>query len=157
MRRKDREITDIGEIERIISQSEILHLAMLDGDYPYLVPLHFGYERREGKFVFYMHSAKEGHKLDAIKRNGHVCAELENSVALLAGGENPCAYGSAFASVIVRGTARVLDDNEEKMRALKLLMKHQTGRDFDFDAKAASSVSVIELTSESVSAKMRKA
>lgn len=46
MRRKDREITDIGEIERIISQSEILHLAMLDGDYPYLVPLHFGYEHK---------------------------------------------------------------------------------------------------------------
>ena len=64
MRRKDREVTNIIEILQIIEKAKVLHLALFDADYPYIVPLHYGYEYKEGILIFYMHCAKEGHKLD---------------------------------------------------------------------------------------------
>ena len=63
MRRKDREVTNIDEIKQIIERAKILHLGLFDSEYPYIVPLHYGYEFTEEKLVFYLHSAKEGHKL----------------------------------------------------------------------------------------------
>ena len=72
MRRKDREVTNIIEILQIIEKAKVLHLALFDADYPYIVPLHYGYEYKEGILIFYMHCAKEGHKLDLIRSNPNV-------------------------------------------------------------------------------------
>ena len=44
MRRQDRMVTNIDEIKGILSSTRIIHLGMMDGDYPYVVPLHFGFE-----------------------------------------------------------------------------------------------------------------
>ena len=55
MRRKDREVTNIIEILQIIEKAKVLHLALLDADYPYIVSLHYEYEYTEGILIFYMH------------------------------------------------------------------------------------------------------
>ena len=65
MRRKDREITDIDKIETIIASARYMHLGMFDGEFPYIVPLHYGYQMEKGKLTFYVHCAKKGHKLQS--------------------------------------------------------------------------------------------
>lgn len=57
MRRKDHEVTDINEILKIVDKAKILHLGLFDGEYPYIVPLHYGYEYKNGNLIFYMHCA----------------------------------------------------------------------------------------------------
>ena len=52
MRRKDREITDINEILELVAKTDVLHLGLFDGDYPYIVPLHYGYEYADGTLTF---------------------------------------------------------------------------------------------------------
>ena len=42
---------------------------------PYVVPLSFGYEVRDGKVVLYFHGAKEGRKHEMIAKNPRVCME----------------------------------------------------------------------------------
>ena len=37
MRRQDRMVTNIDEIKGILSSTRIIHLGMMDGDYPYVV------------------------------------------------------------------------------------------------------------------------
>ena len=64
MRRKDREITEINDILKIIEKAKILHLGLFDREYPYVVPLHYGFEFVNGALFFFMHSAREGYKLD---------------------------------------------------------------------------------------------
>ena len=155
MRRKDREITDIQQILSIIDKAKILRLGLFDRDYPYVVPLHYGYEYSENRLVFYMHSAKEGHKLELIAKNPRVCVELDCDVELISGGEVPCIYGSSFASVIGRGMAEIVSDEQEKSKGLSLLMKHQTGRDFAITAEMASTVAVIRVTLNKFTAKAR--
>ena len=155
MRRKDREITDLNEIIQIIDKAKFLHLGLFDGEYPYIVPLHYGYELVDDKLVFYTHGAREGHKLDLIKSNPKVCVELECDVELVSGGDNPCKYGSAYASVIGRGLAEIVTDENEKIKGLTLLMKNQTGRDFTFDSHMAAAVEVIRITVAEYTAKSR--
>ena len=43
MRRKEKEITDKKEIEKVLQESNVCRLAMVDGDKPYMVPMNFGY------------------------------------------------------------------------------------------------------------------
>ena len=155
MRRKDREITDIQQILNIISKAKILRLGLFDGDYPYVVPLHYGYEYAENRLVFYMHSAKEGHKLELIANNPHVCVELDCGVELISGGEVPCIYGSTFASVIGRGVAEIVNDENEKIKGLSVLMKTQTGRDFEINSQMAATVAVIKVTLNEFTAKSK--
>ncbi len=156
MRRKDREITDINQILELLDKTQILRLGLNDDTYPYIVPLHYGYEITDDKLTFYMHSAKEGFKLDLIRRNSFATIELDNDVNLVSGGEIPCEYGSSFSSIIARGNVAIIDDVNDKIHGLKVLMKQQTGKDFEFDEKMASSVAVIKFVSDTYTAKARK-
>ena len=155
MRRKDREVTNIIEILQIIEKAKVLHLALFDADYPYIVPLHYGYEYTEGILIFYMHCAKEGHKLDLIRSNPNVCIEVESDVELISGGDVACKYGSSFASVIGRGRAELTEDVQEKIRGLSLFMKNQTGREFNINEGMAATVEVIKVVISEFTAKSR--
>ena len=155
MRRKDREVTDIEEVLRIVDNAKILHLGIADTGYPYVVPLHYGYEYAGGSLFFYIHSAREGHKLELIRANPAVCVELDCDVELVSGGEVPCMYGSTYASFIGRGCAEIVRDEREKRKGLSLLMRNQTGRDFEISDQMASAVEVIKVVISDFSAKSR--
>ena len=155
MRRKDREVTDMQKILEILRTSKFLHLGLIDKDFPYIVPMHYGFEQLDHGMVFYMHCAKEGHKLDLIQENPNVCVELECNVSLIPGGEITCEYGATYASFIGRGQAELVQQEQEKIRGLLLLMEHQTGRKFTIDSKMATAVEVIKVTVRDFTAKAR--
>jgi len=155
MRRTDREITDLREIEAIIARTRYLHLGMFDGDYPYVVPLHYGYELKDGRLTFFAHCAQEGHKLDCLRANDRVFVELDRGEEVVAG-DVPCEYGALFESVMGRGKATLLTDDSEKAAALACLMKTQTGQDHEISEKMTSMVTVIRIDVESFTAKARR-
>ena len=157
MRRIDREVTDLTEILKIIDAAKILHLGMMEQEYPYVVPMHFGYEYAGNQLVFYLHCAKEGHKLDVMQENPHVCVELETNVELVSGGDVPCKYGASFASVFGRGKAELVENEQEKIKGLKLLMQNQTQRAFEINEEMAATVAVIKVTVDKFTAKRRLA
>lgn len=73
MRRNDREITDSREILSIVNECKVIRLAMLDEQgLPYIIPLNFGYRFADGVFTFYCHSAREGRKLELLRRDPRV-------------------------------------------------------------------------------------
>ncbi len=155
MRRKDREVTDIEVIRAILDKAQFLHLAMIDGNKPYVVPLHYGYTLEDGRLTMYLHSAKEGRKLDVLQQNSAVAFVLETDVSLISGGELACKYGSAYASVMGEGKATILTDPDQKAAALQILMLTQTGRAFPITSAMAESVAVIRVDVDAFSAKAR--
>ena len=80
MRRTDRELTDREEIKRILEEAKVLRLGLKDGDYPYIVPLHYGYVYEGDVLRFYMHGAKAGKKYELVKADSHAFVELDCAV-----------------------------------------------------------------------------
>lgn len=151
MRRKDREVTDIQNILSIIDECKVIRLAMIDGAKPYIVPLSFGYAYDNGSLTFYCHSAKEGRKLDILRKNNVVAFELDCRGSLHVGSE-PCRYSYYYASVLGEGTAEFLRGSE-KCSGMTSLMRHMAGREDLFTEEMLQNVEIIAIRVSSLSAK----
>jgi nitroimidazol reductase NimA-like FMN-containing flavoprotein (pyridoxamine 5'-phosphate oxidase superfamily) len=128
MRRRDREITDIHDKLAIIEQCTFCRLGLSDENYPYIVPLNYGYTYENEKLTLFFHGAAEGRKIEIIKKNNNACFEVDCGTELVEG-NNPCEYGYKFKSIIGFGKIIFLETNDEKSHGLKQLMKHQTGKE----------------------------
>ena len=154
MTRRERQVTDMDEIIKILNKAKVLHLGLVDGDEPYVVPMNYGYTLEDGELCIYLHGATVGRKIDIINKNPKVFFEMECDVTPFEG-KVACQYGTTYASVMGKGTAVVLDDVNEKIDGLSKFMKTQTGKDFTFDEKMVSIVNVIKITATSFTAKKR--
>ena len=152
--RREREVTDPQAIQAILDKAQIVHIAMIDGDEPYLVPMNYGYVMEDGKLTLYVHGATEGRKLDVLRANPKVFIEIDCDITPIEG-KVACQYGTSYSSIMGPGKAVIVDDVEEKMNALSILMKTQTGKDFEFNEKLVSIVSVIRIEVAEYTAKAR--
>lgn len=96
-----------------------------DDDYPYAVPLSYVYFN--GKIYF--HSAKAGHKIDAITKNPKVSFSVIDKDTIVSQ-----EYTTYFRSVIAFGKARIIE-GDEWATAFKALVEKYSG-DQPADAKA---------------------
>lgn len=155
MTKREYQITDRNKIIDILNRAMIVHLGMVDGDEPYVVPMNYGYTMREdGTLSLYVHGAVKGRKLDILRANPKVFLEMECDVQPFEG-NLPCQYGTAYQSLMGRGTAVILETAEEKMAALTQFMKTQTGKDFAFNERLVSIVSVVRIDVAEYTAKFR--
>jgi nitroimidazol reductase NimA-like FMN-containing flavoprotein (pyridoxamine 5'-phosphate oxidase superfamily) len=154
MRRKDREISDTAELLKIIGRNKVCRLGMAENDQPYVVPLNFGYEYTDNTLILYFHGAREGKKIDLLRKNNRACFEIDGGHRLLEG-ESPWETSYAYESVIGFGPVEFLEAEGEKARGLNQLMKHQTGkdRDYAFDSARLKGVAVYKLTASSFTGK----
>ena len=154
MTKRERQITDRDQIENILNTAKVLHLGLSVNDEPYVVPMNYGCTMEEGKLVLYLHSALRGKKLDMIRANPRVFFSLECDLVPFEG-QVACQYGLAYSSIMGRGTARIVEDVEEKKKAMAILMKTQTGKDFTFEDRLVSIVAVIRIDVSEYTAKHR--
>jgi nitroimidazol reductase NimA-like FMN-containing flavoprotein (pyridoxamine 5'-phosphate oxidase superfamily) len=156
MRRKDKEITDIDEKLNIISKCKFCRLGLSENNYPYIVPLNYGFSYDNGKLTLYFHSAMEGKKIDIIQKNNNVCFEIDCDTKLVEG-EAPCDYGYEFKSIIGFGKIILLDTKDEKINGLNYLMKQQTGKDikYDFNENELKNVVVFKILVEEFTGKQK--
>jgi len=145
MRRKEREITDIEEIEDIINKATVCRLGLVDNDEPYIVPVCFGYERN----ALYFHSALEGRKVEVIKKNNRVCFEMDADLEVVSA-EKPCSWTMKYRSVVGVGRACILEKDEEKAHGLRLIMKQYSGDESSLNFEKLSSVLVVRIDIESI-------
>ena len=111
--RRHRQQLSREECERILGRCTSGVLALTgDGGYPYAVPLSYVYA--DGAIIF--HSAVEGHKVDAIRRDSRCsfCVIEQDEI-------KPAEFTTYFRSVIAFGQIQILEDDNEKVQALRLL------------------------------------
>lgn len=148
MRRTDREITDIEEIESIIAAAQVCRLAMVDRNEPYVVPMNFGYRDH----TLFFHSALKGRKLDLIRANNHVCFEVD-IVDGLKTADAACDWGIRYRSVIGVGRASIVDDPDKKRQALDAIMAHYSDKSYTYGDEQIRSVAVIRVDIEQMTGK----
>ena len=152
MRRKRQALTQ-AQCQAILEQGSCGVLALSgDGGYPYAVPLSYLYH--QGKLYF--HSAKSGHKLDALRREpkASFCVVAQDQVA-------PLEYTTLYRSVIVFGRLRELEDDREKRAAIETLALKYAPQDTPAHREEAirrdwGPLCVLELTPEHISGKQGK-
>jgi nitroimidazol reductase NimA-like FMN-containing flavoprotein (pyridoxamine 5'-phosphate oxidase superfamily) len=148
MRRAEREIKDQSAVGAILRQATVCRLAMCNGNVPYVVPLNFGYE--DGRLYF--HSALEGRKIDTIRANPNVCFEVDVDQELVPG-KVPCDWTVRYRSVIGFGRARILEDVEDKRKALGVILSHYAQGPFEYREGAIEKVAVVEVEIETLTGK----
>ncbi len=148
MRKKEKEITEASAIEAIIKKSLVCRLALSDDNFPYIVPLCFGYRDR----VLYFHGSLKGKKIDIIKKNQNICFEFDINTEIVKA-EDACHWSMKYRSVIGFGKAVLLEDIEEKRKALNIIMSQYSDRTFQFDDAILKKTFVIKVEIESMTGK----
>ena len=153
MRHPERALTDPAAIDDVLQRGTVCHLAMVDGERPYVVPLCYGY--REG--ALYIHCAREGHKVDVLRRNPAVCFEVSVDVELRPA-SRPCRWSVRYRSVIGTGRATLVDAPDEVRAALDVIMAHYSvppGKDarYAYGEAALANTLIIRIDVESLSGK----
>ncbi len=150
MRRRDREITDIKEIEKILENAFVCHLGLVDGDRPYVVPMNYAYHGG----AIYIHCASKGRKLDILAKNNKVCFEMEFTPGtIVENGDQPCEWGTKFRSVIGNGRAVILETNEEKTAGLNIIVGRFSDGKFAFPEHEVLATTVIRIDIEDMTGK----
>ena len=147
MMRRLKQLLSEEETKEILRNGRECVLAVCgDECYPYAVPINYVYD---GQHI-YLHSAKEGHKVDILKCNPKL------SLCVIAQGDIVAEeFTTYFRSAIVFGTARFIEDDNEKIEALWKLSRKYCG---NLDASAEISkflkaVAIIEISIDSMTGK----
>lgn len=119
MRRKDREIADIGEIADVLSRCKTIRLG-LSGEAPYVVPVSFGMSTEGGVITVYFHGARSGRKAELLGKDPRVCVEADIFHEAV---QRKSGVTALYESVIGFGTAELLC-GEEKLAALSAISAH---------------------------------
>ena len=149
MRRSDREITSRAEIDAIIRGSQVCRLGLARGDEPYVVPVAFGYD---GQALF-IHTAREGRKIDYFTANSRVCFEFEHNVHLVTHPEQACKWSFQYETVIGHGRVAELTDPQAKSAALNQIMRQYAGPASTFPAEALDATRVWRIAIDTVTGK----
>ena len=152
--KRERQVTDPEQIIRILDTAKVLNLGLSVNDEPYVVPMNYGYRMEDGQLTLYLHSAVKGKKLDMIRANPKVFFSMDCD-RMPFEGRVPCQYGLVYSSIMGRGTAAIVEDMEEKKQAMSILMKTQTGKDFTFEDRLVTIVTVIRIDVAEYTAKHR--
>ena len=151
MRRNDREVTDFNEIVDILKRADTLHLGIFGEEFPYVVPLSYGFESSDGKIVFYVHGAAEGKKHDLISADSRICAEVSIFHRYA---KTARSITCEYESVIGYGRAERVYDNEAE-HGIALLVSHCGYEGYDCPTKTLSHMTIYKITLESFTGKRR--
>ena len=122
-----------------------------DNNYPYAVPVNYVYKDNK----IFIHCAKTGHKIDAIKKNSNVSfCVVENDDII----EEK--FATRYSSIIAFGKATLIDDKQEMRNILEFLnekyspnYKAEGQKEIDNDI---DNVLIIQIEIEHISGKRNK-
>ncbi len=148
MRRKDKLIEDKTIIEEILNTALICRIALFDTEYPYILPMNYGYQDH----VLYFHGAAAGRKINLIKQNNKVGFEITHSHKVLED-EVSCNWTTKYRSIIGTGTIEIITNFEEKKKGLDIIMQQHGKKENSYKDKTVERVAVFKLTINDLSAK----
>lgn len=138
------EIKSKEKIKEFLNKQLVGRIASIDRNgYPQIIPMNFVYLDSNnttgnmcgvaGDDCVYIHSYRYGEKLDNIRMNSRVGFEVDQHICFL-----PSYYfhphdasqaDTLYISVVLKGKAEIIEDNEEKAFALNKLMQKYQNRD----------------------------
>jgi hypothetical protein len=120
IRRQDRAIQDEAWIEGFLQRAPYGMLATTWQEQPFVHAILFAYDPQ--RRVIYLHSAAEGRTIDHVRLNPRICFSVAEMGRLLPH-STARGFSVEYASVMVFGVARLVEETEEMLHGLGLLME----------------------------------
>jgi nitroimidazol reductase NimA-like FMN-containing flavoprotein (pyridoxamine 5'-phosphate oxidase superfamily) len=111
--------------------------------------VNFGYDGES----LYFHCAPSGTKIEYLAANPRVCFEFEHGVRLVPDEGRACSWSTDYHSVIGYGIASEVKGYDAKRRALQLVMRHYSDREWRLDGAELERVRVWRIRIDKVSGK----
>lgn len=150
MRRNDRKQDD-DFAHKVLKAAEYCILSMVDRDgNPYAIPMSFVFDGND----IYLHGANEGKKLRVLQGNPQVCLTCVGRTKVL-----PDQFSTEYESVIVKGTAKIIDEPHLKREGL-LKLAEKYSAEYSVEAVAyiervLKETTVIRISIDSMTAKAK--
>jgi len=132
------------EISCILKNAQVGRIATHnENGYPYIVPVHFVIDQEK----IYIHGLIKGQKISNLIRNNKVCFEVDEMGEIIPDHVNPCDTNTAFRSVIILGTAKMIEDEKLKEDILHAIVAKYTPQlsGLDFPEKMMKATGIIEI------------
>ncbi len=154
VREPQRAVYDRDTINQILDEAFLCHVGFIADGQPFVIPTSYG---REGD-VLYIHGSAASRMLRQLDQGVPVCV----TVTLLDGlvlARSVFNHSMNYRSVIILGTASLVDDPGEKIAALRALSEHILPHRWDDsrqpNEKELKATSVLRLPISEFSAKVR--
>lgn len=153
MRRKDREITDFGEIIKIIEECEIVRIGLADGEFPYIVPVNFAFTVSGSQVELYIHGAMAGRKYELLRKNPVCSFEMDIPLKI------DCIYEKKdvtmrYKSVMGKAKAEFLEgDEKQKIIDDVIMARYEETKNFEYNKNAVARTAVVRLSVLEITAK----
>jgi nitroimidazol reductase NimA-like FMN-containing flavoprotein (pyridoxamine 5'-phosphate oxidase superfamily) len=108
-----------AEIEDILINESMGFLSMAKNNVPYTIPVTYGYNN--GKILF--HCSLKGKKLEYITKNPKVCFTVGRQYGKFVPHPQGAVCHANSDCVICHGTARIIEDIEERCKVLNIFNK----------------------------------
>lgn len=154
VREPQRAVYDRVAVNQILDEGFICHIGFVADGQPYVIPTSYG---RDGD-VLYIHGSAASRMLRNLDQGVPVCV----TVTLLDGlvlARSVFNHSMNYRSVVILGTATLVDDPAEKIAALRALSEHILPQRWDDSRqpndKELKATSVLRIPIEEFSAKVR--
>src|SRR5215472_7926573 len=145
---------DHETVFKILDEAFVCHVGFVADGQPYVIPTNYG---RSGE-TLYLHGSAASRMLRTLSQGIPVCVTVTLVDGLVLA-RSAFHHSVNYRSVVVLGTARLVDQPEEKMEALRLFTEHiMKGRWDDIrwpTGQEMKGTTVLALQLEEVSAKVR--
>jgi len=154
VRESQRAVYDRDAVNQILDEAFVCHVGFVAGGQPYVIPTAFG---RDGDML-YIHGSVASRMLRNLEQGVPVCitVTLVDGLVLARSVFN---HSMNYRSVVVLGTATLVDDPGEKLAALRVLSEHIRPHRWDDsrqpNEKELKATSVLRLPINEFSAKIR--
>jgi hypothetical protein len=115
VRRKDRELTDLAALKKVLKSTKYVTIALCMDNEPYLVALSHGYDEKRN--CIYIHCANEGKKLVYAKANNKIWGQAIQDYGV----SDECDY--AYTSVHFSGKLVMINDLREKQHGIEVMVR----------------------------------
>ncbi len=145
---------ELETIHQILDAAFLAHIGFSVNGQPFVIPTNFG---REGE-TLYVHGSAASRMLKELSTGVPACVTVTHVDGLVLA-RSAFHHSMNYRSVVAFGTARKIEDPEQKMHALKVISDHLIRGRWDEvrkpNEKEMKQTSVLEFTIEEASAKIR--
>ncbi len=145
----DREITEIAAIEKLLKEAPVCRIALMNGEYPYVIPMCFGYKIEGSHLELYFHTVPKGQKIELIKKNNLAGFEIDHLTGIVRE-ENDSGITALYECITGTGSVEIINGIEKLTGLTSIITKYDVEKtEHKFSEQVLNNIVLLKLTADS--------